>query len=251
MSQRKVWMFWAGWDFTQTFPFFFNRIKKEGTALKVSATGFLSNLRDAIVRVDSSNLGYPTLLVDNTPYDIQTNINAESARIYGFSGNLDLNIKNQWKFHSSINYTKGTSTFSNEVVQDTIVPFAHIPPTYGKVGLVFQNKKIKMEVNMRYNARKKLEDYAISDIESDGSIDREGTADNLELTPTILNENGRPEHVGSYAWKTLNFYSSFKLSPKMSLNLAVENILDVHYRPFSSTISAPGYNIVVALHGNF
>lgn len=229
----------------------YNRSTQQGTSFKISATGFASQLRDAIIRVDSSTLVEETLLVDNTPYDIQTNINAENAQIYGFSGNIDFNINNRFLVYSSINFTKGTTTFSNEVVQDTIVPFAHIPPTYGKTGLIFQNNKFKLELNTRYNSAKKIEDYAISDIEVDGSIDRKGTADNFELTPTITNAIGRKEHVGAYGWATFNVYSSFKLNQHLKLNLAMENIFDFHYRPFASTISAPGWNMVIALHGNF
>ena len=229
----------------------YNQLTETGKSIKLSSTFFMSNLKDAIVRVDSSTLNVETLIVDEVVYDIQTNINANTASIRGISGNLQVNINNNWLFNSSINFTKGTALFSNEFVQDTIVPFAHIPPTYGTTGLTYQNGKIKLELNLRYNARKKLDQYSISDIEADGTVDREGTADNLELTPTTLNDNGRKEHVGAYGWKTFNFYSSYKLSPKTSINFSVENTIDLHYRPFASTISAPGRNFVFALHSNF
>ncbi len=229
----------------------FNYINKEGTSIKISGTGFYSRLRDAIIRVDSSTIGTPSLLVDDVNYNVQTNINAENANIYGFSGNAIVNMDDKWLFESSINLTKGTSTFSNSVVQDTIIPFAHIPPAYGKTGLTYQNDKLRLELNARYNARKKLENYAISDIEEDGTIDRGGTSDNIEQTPTSIDENGKVQNDGAYGWTTFNFYSSYKINSKLRINLAVENIFDKHYRPFASTISAPGFNVVVALHGTF
>lgn len=229
----------------------YNEINKKGTSVKLSSTFFSSNLRDAIVRVDSSTLNVDVLDVNGVLYNIQTNVNAETANIRGVSANLEMKMDNHWMFQSSFNFTKGTTQFSNSVVQDTITPLAHIPPMYGRTSLSYQNKKLKLELVARYNGRKKVEDYAVSDIEADGTIDREGTSDNFEFTPSIIDENGRQTYAGSYAWTTINFYSSFKLSPKIDINLAVENIFDKHYRPFSSNISAAGRNIVVALHGHF
>jgi hemoglobin/transferrin/lactoferrin receptor protein len=42
-----------------------------------------------------------------------------------------------------------------------------------------------------------------------------------------------------------------RVSEPMSLSFAVENILDHHYRTYSSGISAPGRNLIISLRGNF
>ena len=65
------------------------------------------------------------------------------------------------------------------------------------------------------------------------------------------NEDEAIPGVGTLAWTTYNFYSSYKLSESITFNFAVENILDVHYRPFSSGVSAPGRNFIFSLRGSF
>ncbi|MEM8970149.1 MAG: hypothetical protein AAGE93_27280, partial [Bacteroidota bacterium] len=56
---------------------------------------------------------------------------------------------------------------------------------------------------------------------------------------------------GALAWYTLNLIGSYEIIPELTLQAGVENILDKHYRPYSSGISAPGANIIVALRGKF
>ncbi len=229
----------------------YNARAKQGRFIKLSATGFYSHLKDAIVRVDSSNLDTNVLIVDDEPHDIQININSEDANIFGFSGNVLVKLDDVWTFNSGINITKGTTLFSNNIVQDTIVPFAHIPPLYGATSLRYNYDRLQLELSLKYNGRKKLEDYSVSDIEEGGIIDRGGTSDNIEQTPLDYDAEGKAFHTGTYGWTTVNFYSSYKLNDKYSVNFAIENIFDKLYLPFASTIPAPGRNFVFSLHGKF
>jgi hemoglobin/transferrin/lactoferrin receptor protein len=81
----------------------------------------------------------------------------------------------------------------------------------------------------RYNGWKKAEDF-----------DLEGT-DNLDQATVD----------GSPSWYTLNTYMTFNLNRNMLLTVAFENILDTHYRSFSSGVSAPGRNMAVSLRTKF
>jgi hemoglobin/transferrin/lactoferrin receptor protein len=54
----------------------------------------------------------------------------------------------------------------------------------------------------------------------------------------------------SPAWFTLNIKASYQVNQQVQVNLGLENILDTHYRPYSSGISAPGRNIIFALKAN-
>jgi hemoglobin/transferrin/lactoferrin receptor protein len=56
---------------------------------------------------------------------------------------------------------------------------------------------------------------------------------------------------GSLAWSVLSIYSSYQLNRNLSVQLDVENIFDTHYRTYSSGISAPGRNFVLALKASF
>jgi len=56
---------------------------------------------------------------------------------------------------------------------------------------------------------------------------------------------------GTFSWATYNLYASWQFSQKFAFDFAFENISDVHYRPFSSGVSAAGRNFIVALRGTF
>jgi len=248
--------------------------KSTGVSLKLSATVFNTQLRDALIRKnfvlpDGSN----TLIKDNELLEIQANVNAENAQVYGVSGNMSFNIADKWKLESNINLTKGKSEFKDNiegVLIDTIVPFAHIPPLYGRTSLSYQADKFKLAAVVRYNGRKRPNDYSISSVRitnlSTLEFEREGTSDNLEYSPYgYIDANGDPcvatgsrgeslcseGYAGSLAWMTYNFYGDYQLNERFSINFAVENILDLHYRPFSSGVSAAGRNFIFGIRGKF
>lgn len=236
-----------------------------GASLYLSGTGFYTYLKDAIVRrLSTQPNGDSTILVENEPnplFNVQQNINQNYAIVYGVSGNLVFKIKDVWRLKAGMNYTQGRSQLlipspaGTNTTIDTLVPLAHIPPRYGQVGLLFKKKRFKIEGVARFAAAKPLNEYAVTAANFDDNknliLDRRGSSDNPEFTPFILNEDGDIEHVGSLAWTTYNIYSSFKLSKQISIDLAVENITDLHYLPFSSGISAPGRNFILTVRGKF
>ncbi|MFN8240047.1 MAG: TonB-dependent receptor [Bacteroidales bacterium] len=57
-------------------------------------------------------------------------------------------------------------------------------------------------------------------------------------------KNGNPWSPG---WYTLNLRTSIELPWSVTINAAIENILDCRYRPYSSGIVAPGRSLVVSL----
>ena len=248
--------------------------QKTGTSLKLSVTAFGTQLKDALVRKnfalpDGSN----TLEKDNEILETQSNVNAETAQVYGVSGNLKFSLADKLVFESNVNLTKGTSRFQDYIEGieiDTILPFAHIPPLYGRTSLTFQTDKLKLSGVVKYNGRKRPSEFAVSSARiSQGQLtfERTGTSDNLEYTPYgFVDSNGDPciavgargedidcrqDYAGSLAWMTYNFYGDYKISDKFSINFGVENILDIHYRPFSSGVSAAGRNFIIGIRGNF
>ena len=195
------------------------------TNYKISGTAFYTRISDAIIRANASLFGDTMLVAEDRLQRVQKNINANSANIYGFSANVLLNFNEHWKFRSNINFVKGRSMTDGEES-----PLAHIPPTYGQTGLTYQRGKFKVEAAINYNAKKPISEYG-----PPGSSDNEDEA--------------LPE--GTLGWTTYNLYTSFKLNEKYSVNLAAENILDLHYRPFASGVSAPGRNFIISVRGEF
>lgn len=237
-----------------------------GVSLKLSATGFYTFLQDAIVRrsfrlPDGSN----TLVLDDELLTTQANINAETARVYGYSGNVLLRIGDTWEFKTGINYTYGRaeSRFELDENLDTLltVPMSHIPPMYGQTSLSWTSpsQKFKVAGIVRYNGLKSADDYNVSDValDDDGNLilKKGGSSDNIDLAYSrwVTDEDGNQVLVedGTLAWTTYNLYSSWQINDKYSINLALENIFDIHYRPFSSGVSSAGRNFIITLRGNF
>ena len=248
--------------------------KKSGMSLNLSATAFKTDLKNALTR---KNFALPdgrnTLVRDGELLEIQANVNAADADVIGISGNLLFKISDKLEWQSSINYTKGTSRFKDEIegiVIDTIVPFAHIPPLYGRTSLTLHLGKWTVSPTVRFNGRKRPNDYAVASarILSDGEIflRRDGTSDNIDYSPYgFIDANGDPcdpaqprgdspcqeGYAGSLAWTTYNLYTEYKINDKFLLNISLENIGDLHFRSFSSGVSGAGRNFIIGLRGSF
>jgi len=67
----------------------------------------------------------------------------------------------------------------------------------------------------------------------------------IEEKPYLYTDKGSP------GWITFNAKSSFQLNSLLTAQIGIENIFDVHYRTYSSGISAPGRNVIVSLRANF
>ncbi|NNE29449.1 MAG: TonB-dependent receptor, partial [Saprospiraceae bacterium] len=237
--------------------------------VKVSLTGFYTQLDDVIVRRDGLTPDGESQIIGDggqAIFDVQQNFNADQATIYGASGNILLKTATGVKLFGGINFTKGETTFrisddDSNILFDTLTPMSHIPPIYGKAGISLEKEKFRIEGVYRFNGSKPLNEYAVTEIQVDPktgevtSIDREGSSDNLLQSGTCIHEDGdgieKTFCEGALAWSTLNLYSTVKLGKVFSVNFAVENILDTHYRPFSSGISGAGRNFIVTLRAKF
>lgn len=198
---------------------------KTGSGAMVEISTYYTRLYDGIVqdaftfRGDSTYLNPRDLLI----YDVVSNQNKEQGYIYGTSGNFTLKIK-KFEAYSGFGYSIGRIVEDGKATR----PLDHIPPLFARGGLRYKNKFMLLSFAVRHNAWKRIEDYAPGE-------------DNEEYAT--------PE--GTYAWTTYNLYSSFKVRPNVSIDASVENIMDIHYRPFSSGVSAAGRNFIIALRGKF
>ncbi len=185
--------------------------------LTIGATGFCTVLDNAIIREDYELNGLDSLVYEGKNRKIQTNINAEQAIIYGGSGRAKVIFTKNIHLSSSINYTRGYLTSSK-------YPFAHIPPLFGKTGLLLEMENWDIELFSHYNGWKRKADFAA------------GTSDN----PQEATVDGSP------SWYTINFRASLSLNESVTLQFGINNIMDQHYKMFASGISAPGRNIMIS-----
>lgn len=167
-----------------------------------------------------------TLIYDGVTATTAANINNKNAYIFGstisFQGLIAKNIKSR----GSITYTKGES-------YDKKQPLSSIPPIFGDVEIAYQHNKFQATLVYRFNAAKKLSDYNL-----------EEGIDNLEQTPFIQSSGN---YYGTPKWSTYNVGTSYQFTDKLKASIKVDNIFDIHYREFASSISAAGRNFIASL----
>jgi len=196
--------------------------KTFASSLHVSLTGWYTHLTDVIARRDYHFNGQDSIMYDGTLSQVQANINAGEGRIYGASAGVLADITPDFSISSSLTWTQGW-----DITDD--VPLAHIPPMFGQTRFIYRRDRFKGEFFVIYNGWKHIEDYAPSGVDNDAEATVHGTP----------------------SWLTLNLRGSYQLTDTFQLTAALENILDQHYRPFSSGISAAGRNLVLAIRSSF
>jgi len=190
--------------------------------LKVQGTVFYSFLRDALVRRPFLFNGSDSLMYDGTLSQVQALTNTGKAYIWGFSSTIDYQINDFLTLLGSFNYIAGEDTENNE-------PLRHVSPMFGQLSLKFKKNRFQSVLFSDFNGRIKFEDLAPSE----------------QNKPQLYTEDG------SLAWFTINLQASYRFLNSLYLQASLENITDLHYRPYSSGISAPGRNFRISARYNF
>ncbi len=167
---------------------------------------------------------------DGEMLDTYANINKGDAYIYGGSLILDGKISRKFKLEGGVFYTKGKMFKEKR-------PLPSITPFFGSSKLTYRINHFETSLLYKFMLRKPIEEYDII-----------GGMDNIEDSPynsVTKSYEGFPE------WHTLNWYATYHFNSKLMINLAIENIFDVHYREFASSISAPGRNLKIQLTSKF
>lgn len=183
---------------------------------------FYSRLFDAIVDGPFLLNDSPTASFEGETLNVFAKVNAGDAKIYGGSLIFTAELAENWAVSKTISYTDGKDITNDE-------PLRHTTPIFGRASVTFQEKKLRSEFFIEYNSNRDRSDIPSSE------IDRK---------PYLYTSSGTP------GWYTLNIRSSYQLSEYVRLNASVENILDKHYRPYTSGISAPGRNFILAVRAS-
>jgi hemoglobin/transferrin/lactoferrin receptor protein len=109
------------------------------------------------------------------------------------------------------------------VIED--VPLRHTAPLFGRSSVYYKIKNLFLEFNISYSGKKPFED----------------------LAPSEQNKIYLYTPDGALSWFALNLMSSYELKNKFIFNFGVDNILNKHYRTYSSGISAPGRNFIFGM----
>jgi hemoglobin/transferrin/lactoferrin receptor protein len=188
--------------------------------------GFYTLYDNALVISDFTAGGADSIDVDGTMSQVTALTNKREAYLYGLSGQFTAHFDEHFTMRSGVTWTYGRIR-----TDSTDYPLDHVPPIYGRTGLEYQAKKLRIEAYVVYNGWKRLRDINTT----------AGSEDNLSYATS----------VGVPSWYTLNVRTSFAFTNNLSLQVALENIADDFYRVYASGVSAPGRNLVASLRANF
>lgn len=197
-------------------------VKHFGDRARLEINTFYTWLKDAMVRRDFQFSGQDSIVYDGELSKVEAVVNAGKAYVYGASTTLSFELGQYFGFDSHITFTDGKDISNNE-------PLRHVAPVFGQAGLTYKRSRLKARLYTQFNGKKDIRDFSPSE----------------QRKTHLYTEDGTP------GWATLNLKTSYQINGSFRLNAGVENILDQHYRPYSSGISAPGRNFIFSLKATF
>ncbi|MEM9985889.1 MAG: TonB-dependent receptor, partial [Bacteroidota bacterium] len=196
--------------------------------IQAEIRAFYTYYDQAIVIRPFPAYGVDSVVFEGLRSQVLANVNAKQAWLAGTSLKLQAQ-RGPWQANAFLNFTYG-------MVPSDSVLLDHLPPLFGQVNLLYQKGKWEIWAQVQGPAWKRLSDQR----ETAPFSDPRDLANQFYAT-----EEGWP------AWWTLDLKASYGLSTNCQLRMGVENVFDLHYRPYSSRISAPGRNLYLAISGSF
>ncbi|MBA7555730.1 hypothetical protein ES705_48412 [subsurface metagenome] len=187
--------------------------------IQINGSYFVSFLTNVIVRVPYLQDGSDSIMSpDGEWLKAYVNDNSNRGIIHGFNLNMISDLNSDISFKGTLNYTYGRDLTLNK-------PLAHIPPIFGKADFVYEANKFIHEFFIVFSGWKKIED--------------------MSLTGEDNEEEGTP--YGFPGWYTINLRTTYKVNKNISIQFALENMIDNFYKPFATAVAAPGINFIATL----
>ena len=201
-----------------------------GEKILFDFTAYYTLLENAMVRRDFNLDGRDSVVYDGQLSRVYALQNAAKATVLGLQAAVEVKLPCDFSLSSRYNIQKGQEEMDNGQISQS----RHAPPAYGVTRLSYKKHKWSGQLYSEYAREMKFKNL---------SLEERGK-------PELY---ARDEYGNSYSpsWITLNIKSRYDLSDSFFLNLGVENITNVRYRPYSSGLSAPGRNFVFSITGTF
>ena len=194
--------------------------------VSIRLTGYYSFLDNAIVRGPIEIEGENQVIINGELSALRAQVNTSAANLYGGTVRVEITLPYHFNLNSYYTISKGKDITNNE-------PLRHTTPNFGKTELKYNHKKLRFNLFAEYHNgrfRNEIPSLEISDKDY--------------LYARHISDSSKD---GSPGWITWNCTGTYEIGKVMALSVGLENIFDLHYRPYSSGISAPGRNIIVAL----
>lgn len=190
--------------------------------LQFGVTGFYTLLENAMVRRSFMLNGRDSIVYDGVLSQVEALVNADRAWIVGAQIDGKLQVTRYLDLSTNFTWLTGKAQDGE--------PLRHVVPAYARSQLTWKRDKISFAAFANYNLAMPFEKLAPTE------------KDKPHLY--ALDENGNPYSPG---WATLNLSGSWDFISQASLQLSLENITDVRYRPYSSGIAGAGLNFVASV----
>lgn len=197
---------------------------------KLDVSGYLTFLDNALVRRPFALNGSSTIEYQGEQANVFAIQNAGTAQIKGIELGAEINFTKKLKLTSQFNITDG----EQEEEDGSTVAVRHVAPTFGNTHFIYSLGKFKFDAYAEYNGQFDAGELSPEEVEKPWLY--------------ALDANGDPF---SPSWYTLNISSQYKPTKDWTLTANLENITDQRYRPYSSGISAPGINLILAVNFKF
>ncbi len=198
-----------------------------GKKLTFDVAGFYTTMNNAIGRGTFTFNGLSQIDYDGTLSQVLAQQNLSELLVYGWQAGVRWQLASAWRLTSNYNWQRGKET---DIASGIRYSPTHVAPHFGTTQFTYQRKKWRAMLSSIYNATISYNKLALTE-----RADRHLYA---------RDENGNPY---APSWVIFNVNALYDLTPNIQLSAGVENLGDRRYRPYSSGITAPGRNVIVAL----
>ncbi len=188
-------------------------------------------LDQALVRRPFFLNGVDSILYDGQPSQVEAIVNAAQARVFGVFLSADVRLGKDFLFELRYNWQRGVEQDDGGTAE---VPLRHAPPPFGRAGLSWKRGRWRVQGVARFSGGFSFEQLPPSE--------------QAKLPIYAQDEQGRPQ---APAWYAIDLRGRYLIAKGFEVTAGIENLTDQRYRPYSSGISAPGRNVVVALRYAF
>jgi hemoglobin/transferrin/lactoferrin receptor protein len=199
---------------------------------------FSSSVKNLLLDQPGSLNGEDSLMYDGRLTPVYQLKNVAVGDISGFYFNAKVRLVKALWFSGAVTQTKGIYRLSEGAVDQ---PLDHIPPVYGQASLRWNGADWYVEGQCLFNGQKRAEDYSSSG---------EDNQDKQPIGMADVNGDGKADGFNP-AWQCWNLRGGYKHKSGFSASIAVENLLDLHYRYFASGMSAAGRSLNMSLSYSF
>lgn len=211
---------------------------RKDRSFAIEAGVFSSAVKNLLLDQPGTLNGEDSLLYDGRMTPVYQLKNVAVGEISGLYLNAKVRLVKALWFSGSVTQTKGIYRL-NEVADEQ--PLDHIPPVYGQASLRWNGQGWFAEAQCLFNGMKKAEDYSSSG---------EDNQDKQPIGLADVNGDGKADGFNP-AWQCWNLRGGYQHRSGLSAALAIENLLDLHYRYFASGMSAAGRSVNLSITYQF